>query len=114
MRGGQHRRLHVRHRNLAGVAAGGAGDQLRFFYEDRRTPLRLPRQGAWRNSGRKNGFAEYANVSGLTGTLIASKLATLRELQEYYSFEDGLDMIEVLTVQNYNEWMATESGKNGR
>jgi hypothetical protein len=40
--------------------------------------------------------------------LIAAKMATLRELQEYYSYEDGLDMLEVLTVQNYNEWVAME------
>lgn len=30
-------------------------------------------------------------------------MATLRELQTYYSYEDALDMAEVVMVNNYNE-----------
>lgn len=30
-------------------------------------------------------------------------LATLRELETYYSFEDALNLLEVLRVQTYNE-----------
>jgi hypothetical protein len=35
--------------------------------------------------------------------LIAEKIATLKELEEYYSYGDVLDMIEVLSVKNSNE-----------
>jgi hypothetical protein len=50
----------------------------------------------------------------MAGALVGSGMATLRELQEYYSYEDGLDMLEILTVQRYNEWAAGESAKHGR
>jgi hypothetical protein len=30
-------------------------------------------------------------------------MATLRELQEYYSYADALDMAEVVMVNNFNE-----------
>lgn len=33
-------------------------------------------------------------------------MATLRELQEYYSMEDALDMAEVIRVNNANERIA--------
>lgn len=48
-------------------------------------------------------MAEYPNVSGLIGTIITHKLATLYELQTIYSYEDALDMYEVICVNNYNE-----------
>lgn len=35
--------------------------------------------------------------------IIGERLATLRELEEYYSFADALDMAEVIQVQRYNE-----------
>jgi hypothetical protein len=60
------------------------------------------------------GYAEYANVSSLVGVIAARKLATLHELQTVYSYEDALDMMEIITVQNYNEWVAGEAAKNGR
>ena len=50
-------------------------------------------------------------MSGLIGVLIARDKATLIELQTVYSFEDALNMAEVITVQNYNEWVATEAAK---
>lgn len=33
-------------------------------------------------------------------------MATLRELEEYYSFEDALNMAEVIRVNNANERIA--------
>lgn len=48
-------------------------------------------------------MAEYPNVSGLIGAIITHKLATLYELQTIYSYEDALDMYEVICVNNYNE-----------
>lgn len=61
------------------------------------------------------GAADMANVSGLMASLISNNLATLRELQTIYSYDDALDMSEVLTVRNYNEWAAREAAsKRGR
>lgn len=46
--------------------------------------------------------------------IVARRLATLHELETVYSYEDALNMAEVLTVQNYNEWAAMEAAKNGK
>lgn len=35
----------------------------------------------------------------------------MHELETVYSYEDALDIAEIITVQNYNEWMATEVAK---
>ena len=37
---------------------------------------------------------------------MARRLATLRELETVYSYEDALNLAEVIMVQNYNEWVA--------
>lgn len=37
----------------------------------------------------------------------------MRELETIYSYEDALDMAEIITVQNYNEWVAMEASSNG-
>lgn len=59
----------------------------------------------------KNGYVEYVNVPGLFGVIVARKLATLHELETVYSYEDALNLAEIITVQNYNEWAAMEAGK---
>ena len=43
--------------------------------------------------------------------LISRRLATLRELETYYSYEDALDMAEILRVDNHNERVALEAGR---
>jgi hypothetical protein len=60
---------------------------------------------------RDEGYAVHANLSELTGGIVARRLATLHELQTVYSLEDALNMSEVITVRNYNEWAATEAVK---
>ena len=57
------------------------------------------------------GYADYANVSGLVGVIVARQLATLHELETVYSYEDALNFAEIITVQNYNEWVALEAAK---
>jgi len=47
----------------------------------------------------------------MVAALIAHNYATLKELQTYYSYTDMLDMFEVLTVKNYNEWFLMEEQK---
>jgi len=46
--------------------------------------------------------------------IVGRRLATLNELQTLYSYEDVLDMAEIITVQNYNEWAAVEAAHNKR
>lgn len=41
-------------------------------------------------------------------------MATLRELQEYYSYADALDMAEVIQVNNYNEDLYYEQAAKKR
>lgn len=58
-----------------------------------------------------NGYAEYANVSGLMGVIIARDKASMYELETVYSYEDALNFAEIITVQNYNEWIASEAAR---
>lgn len=41
--------------------------------------------------------------------IIGERLATLQELETYYSYEDALNMAEVLQVRHYNERVASEA-----
>lgn len=61
----------------------------------------------------KGVYADYANISGIVGVVIGRGLATLNELDTVYSLPDALNMLEVVTVQNYNEWAAMEASKDG-
>lgn len=36
---------------------------------------------------------------------MGERLATLRELEEYYSYEDALNMAEVIQVKGHNEYV---------
>lgn len=38
-------------------------------------------------------------------------MATLRELETYYSYEDALNMVEILRVDNHNERVLREAAK---
>lgn len=38
--------------------------------------------------------------------ITSSKMATLRDLEEYYSFEDALNMVEIIRINNANERIA--------
>lgn len=43
-------------------------------------------------------------------------MATLREMQEFYSYRDALDLAEIIAVQNHNEDLLyrRERAKAGR
>ncbi len=43
--------------------------------------------------------------------IVTRKLASLRELQTFYSYEDALNLREAISVQNYNEWAAMEAAR---
>ncbi|MDR1396859.1 MAG: hypothetical protein LBJ14_03930 [Desulfarculales bacterium] len=53
-------------------------------------------------------------MSGLIGALVIRRLASLHELQTVYSYEDALNMAEIITVQNYNEWISAERNRHVR
>jgi len=43
--------------------------------------------------------------------VVGERLATLRELQEWYSYEDALDMAEVILVKSNNEMAAMKAAE---
>ena len=43
--------------------------------------------------------------------LVGRGMATLRELQEYYSYADALDLAEIVMVNNYNEDLMYEQAR---
>ena len=56
---------------------------------------------------------EYINVPPIIGSIIANKMATLRELQEFYGTEDAYNMLEIVGVGNYNQSLEDEL-RNGK
>ena len=40
---------------------------------------------------------------------MGDKLCTLRELEDYYSYEDALNMAEIVQVRNYNDRVAMDN-----
>jgi hypothetical protein len=46
------------------------------------------------------------------GIIISKRLATLHELDTVCSLEDALNLLEIITVENYNQWWAQQSRKN--
>lgn len=46
--------------------------------------------------------------------LIGEKIATLKELETYYSYEDALNLAEVLMVKSHNERMAYKAAERKR
>jgi hypothetical protein len=47
-------------------------------------------------------------VDQLIGSIVASKLATLHELNTVYTLEDAYDLFEVVAVTRYNEWLTIQ------
>lgn len=53
------------------------------------------------------------NVDGRIGAVVSRRLATLHELATVYSYEDLLDLYEIIVIDNINELRALEQAKNG-
>lgn len=51
----------------------------------------------------------YKNVSSLIGMIVSKRLATLHELDTIYSFEDALDLYEIIYVDSYNQAIECEA-----
>lgn len=73
----------------------------RFFAERRYPDLGV---------GKPTDGEAYINVSYTVGTLVSQKMATLYELQTVYSLEDALDLIEIMSVDHYNQRKAQKDG----
>jgi hypothetical protein len=50
-------------------------------------------------------------MSSLLGTIVARGLASLYELDTVYSLEDAFNLMEIITVGNYNQWWAVTRKK---
>ena len=71
-----------------------------FFSAGRSDALRRIQR---RNTHKAKGLIEYPTVPGLIGVVVSSGFATLYELQTVYSYEDMIDLYEIVLVNNYNE-----------
>lgn len=45
--------------------------------------------------------------------IVGERLATLRELEEYYSYEDALNLAEIALVRSHNEQAALKASQRG-
>jgi len=45
---------------------------------------------------------DYPNLTGPLGCIVSSQLATLRELDEFYSLEDAYLFLDVIKVDAHN------------
>lgn len=57
---------------------------------------------------------QSSHVDPVIAALIADDKASLRELEEYYSLEDALKMLDVMTAKGVNEALANESAAKSR
>ena len=62
--------------------------------------------GIWRRPGALVGCAEYLNISAPVATLLSKRMATLHELDTVYGVRDVYDMLEVITIDDYNNALA--------
>lgn len=55
----------------------------------------------------------------MVATIVSERLATLRELKEYYTLEEMYSLYEIIHVKRYNEiaysrWFASRKSRNGK
>ncbi|WP_354474365.1 transglycosylase [Pantoea sp. UYEF8] len=58
------------------------------------------------------GLVRYENVPSTIATVVSSKLATLIELDTVYGTEDLWRLLEINTVENYNQMVINRSQEN--
>ena len=46
--------------------------------------------------------------------IAGERLATLKELETWYSYEDALNMAEIVQVRHHNERVVADAARNGR
>lgn len=45
------------------------------------------------------------------GIIISNKLATLREIKEYYTYDECLDLVDIVITDNYNARVLDEDNQ---
>lgn len=73
--------------------------------------MRYPDRLSWEADCRLEGAAEAANVDRVVAAVVGEGLATLCEMQTVYSYEDALDLAEIIGVRRYNEWAAAKEAR---
>lgn len=58
------------------------------------------------------GLVKYENVPSTIATVVSSKLATLYELDTFYGTEDLWRLLEINTVESYNQMVINRSQEN--
>ncbi|KKI41934.1 transglycosylase [Lelliottia sp. V89_10] len=59
------------------------------------------------------GLVNYENVPSTIATIVSSKLATLYELDTVYGTEDLWRLLEINTVDNYNQMVINRAQESG-
>lgn len=59
------------------------------------------------------GLVNYENVPSTIATIVSSKLATLCELDTVYGTEDLWRLLEINTVDNYNQMVINRAQESG-
>ena len=92
---------HRRGDDLCLPAWGGVRAAYGFFHS-RRDPETSVGFGA-------SSFLGYPNLTQAIGTVISSRLATLRELDTVYGLEDLYTLLEILAVDAHNQQVASKA-----
>jgi len=45
----------------------------------------------------------------MIGIIVSKRMATIKEIEEYYGMEDVLNMIEIATIDSFNEYLANKA-----
>ena len=53
-------------------------------------------------------FEQFPDGREVIGVLVTRRIASYRDLDEYFSADDALDMFEMLRVADYNEWQVMD------
>lgn len=70
---------------------------------------------SWKSAKVPRRFVDGANsieskhIDPMIGTLVVERLATMRELEEYYSMEDAFRMFDALIVKGINQALSHEA-----
>ena len=59
-------------------------------------------------------MASYVNVPPIIGAVISNKLATLYELETVYSYNDLLNLYEIIIIRVANEQIISKRAKERR
>jgi hypothetical protein len=89
----------------AGAPAKGDGGVQRQFFSERQALRFLERYCPEGDS------EDYPNVDGFFAVIVGERLASWRELSEYYTLEEALDMWEIIMTNRYNEWLAMQQAE---